>query len=40
MIAISQVKEFQLLFHDIHVKGMILSEFLQVNTILQKLSPS
>ena len=37
---ISQVQEFQLIFHDIEAKGMILPETFQVATIMEKLQPT
>lgn len=39
-IVISQVQDLQLILHDIHAEGMILSESFQVATIIEKLPPS
>ena len=36
----SQVQEFQLILHDIHAAGMLLSESFQVAIIIEKLPPS
>jgi hypothetical protein len=36
----SQVQEFQLILHDIHVEGMSLSAYSQMAAIIEKLSPS
>ena len=37
---INQVQELQLILHEIHVEGMMLSETFQVATIIEKLPPS
>ena len=37
---ISQVQEFQLIFHEIEAEGMILPETFQVATIMEKLPPT
>ncbi|GKB43094.1 pol polyprotein [Tanacetum coccineum] len=37
---ISQVQDLQVLLHDIHAEGMILSETFQVAAIIEKLPPS
>ena len=37
---ISQVKEFQLILHEIEAVGMILPETFQVATIVEKLPPA
>ncbi|KAK3006238.1 hypothetical protein RJ639_016809 [Escallonia herrerae] len=37
---ISQVQEFQLILHDIHVEGMVLGEFFQVAALIEKLPPT
>ena len=34
---VSQVKELQVILHEIHVKGMMLSETFQVTSIIEKL---
>ena len=36
---ISQVQEFQLIFHEIQAEGMVMSEDFQVATIIEKLPP-
>jgi hypothetical protein len=35
---ISQVQEFNLILHDIHIKGMDLGESFQVNIIIKKIT--
>ena len=37
---ISQVQDLQVILHEIHVEGMMLSEFFQVAAIIEKLSPN
>ncbi|KAK3025977.1 hypothetical protein RJ639_040951 [Escallonia herrerae] len=37
---ISQVQEFQLILHDIHVEGMVLGESFQVAALIEKLPPT
>ena len=37
---VSQVQEFQIILHEINVKGMMLNETFQVTTIIEKLSPT
>ncbi|XP_022030450.1 uncharacterized protein LOC110931361 [Helianthus annuus] len=37
---ISQVQELQVILHDIHVEGMVLSETFQVAAMIEKLPPS
>ncbi|KAK3008905.1 hypothetical protein RJ639_013202 [Escallonia herrerae] len=37
---ISQVQEFQLILHDIHVEGMVLGEYFQVAALIEKLPPT
>ncbi|KAK3006049.1 hypothetical protein RJ639_017339 [Escallonia herrerae] len=37
---ISQVQEFQLILHDILVKGMVLGESFQVDALIEKLPPT
>jgi hypothetical protein len=39
-IVMSQVQEFQLILHYIHVEGISLSESFQVTIIIEKLSSS
>ena len=39
-IIMSQVQDFQLVLHDIHNKGMSLSELFQVDAIIEKLTSS
>ena len=34
---VNQVQELQVIFHEIHAKGMLLSETFQVTTIIEKL---
>ena len=36
---VSQVQEFQLILHEIHSEGMVLSEAFQVAAIIEKLPP-
>src|ERR1044071_7236151 len=36
----SQVQELQVILHDIHAEGMMLSETFQVAAIIEKLPPS
>ena len=38
-IVVSQVQEIQVILHEIHVEGMILSETFQVAIIFEKLPP-
>ena len=35
---VGQVQELQVILHDIHAKGMMLSETFQVAAIIEKLS--
>ena len=35
---VSQVQEFQVMLHEIHAKGMMLSETFQVASIIEKLA--
>ena len=37
---VSQVQEIQMILHEIHSKGMIVSEAFQVATIIEKLPPA
>ena len=37
---ISQVQEFQIILHEIHDEGMIMSESIQVAAIIEKLPPA
>ena len=37
---ISQVQDLQVILHEIHVKGMVLSESFQVAIIIEKLPPN
>ena len=37
---VSQVQELQVIFHEIHIKGMMLSVTFQVVAIIEKLSPT
>ena len=37
---LSQVQELQVILHEIHAKGMSVSESFQVATIIEKLPPS
>ena len=37
---ISQVRELQVIVHEIHTEGMTLSETFQVATIIEKLPPA
>ena len=37
---ISQVQEFQVIIHEIHAEGMIISESFQVASIIEKLPPA
>ena len=39
-IVVNQVQELQVMIHEIHAKGMMLSETFQVATIIEKLSPT
>ena len=36
----SQIQEIQVILHDIHAEGMILSETFQVAAIIEKLPPT
>ena len=35
---VNQVQELQVILHEIHAEGMLLSETFQVTTIIEKLS--
>ena len=37
---VSQVQELQIILHEIHAEGMMLSETFQVATIIKKLPPT
>ena len=37
---VSQIQELQVIFHEIHVEGMMLSETFQVATIIEQLPPA
>ena len=37
---VSQIQELQVILHEIHAKGMMLSETFQVATIIEKLPPT
>ena len=37
---VSQVQEIQVILHDIHAEGMMLSETFQVAAIIEKLPPA
>ena len=37
---ISQVQDLQVILHEIHVEGMVLSESFQVAAIIEKLPPN
>ena len=37
---VSQVQEFQVILHDIHDEGMMLSKIFQVSAIIEKLPPT
>ena len=37
---ISQVQDLQVILHEIHAEGMVLSESFQVAAIIEKLSPN
>ena len=37
---VSQVQELQVILHEIHVEGMMLSETFQVAAIIEKLPPA
>ena len=37
---VSQIQELQVILHEIHTKGMMLSETFQVATIIEKLPPA
>ena len=37
---VSQVKELQVILHEMHAEGMMLSETFQVADIIEKLSPA
>ena len=37
---VSQVQEIQVILHEIHSEGMIMSEAFQVATIIEKLPPT
>ena len=39
-IVTSQVQELQVILHEIHVEGMMLSETFQMTTIIEKLFPA
>lgn len=36
----TQVQELQVLLHNIHVEGMVISETFQVASIIEKLPPA
>ena len=37
---VSQVQELQVILHEIHVEGMVLSKTFQVTAIIEKLPPT
>ena len=37
---INQVQDLQVIIHDIHAEGMIISESFQVAAVIEKLPPS
>ena len=37
---VSQVQEFQVILHEIHAEGMMLSETFQVTAIIEKMPPT
>jgi hypothetical protein len=40
IVVISQVKEIQVILHEIHAEGMLVSETFQVAVIIEKLPPA